>query len=180
MLNELNILKIVAERLNNNNIPYMISGSVALNYYAQPRMTRDIDIIIGITPPDLEKFYKLFREDFYIDKKMIEEAFVNRGMFNIIHSKELVKIDFIICKNSEYRKNELQRRKKVILENFTTYFVSIEDLILSKLVWAKPSHSEIQLKDIKTLLKQDVDMEYLKKWADDLGVSSLLGEAIGE
>ena len=32
MLNELNILKSVVQKLNKNNIPYMITGSIAMSY----------------------------------------------------------------------------------------------------------------------------------------------------
>ena len=45
-MNELDILKLVASRLNDAEIDYMLSGSVALTFYGKPRMTRDIDIVI--------------------------------------------------------------------------------------------------------------------------------------
>ena len=40
MLNELDILKDVCTRLEKARIQYMLTGSMAMNYYAQPRMTR--------------------------------------------------------------------------------------------------------------------------------------------
>lgn len=46
MVNELEVLKIVIKRLESANIHYMVSGSVAANFYTTPRMTRDIDIVI--------------------------------------------------------------------------------------------------------------------------------------
>lgn len=42
------MLKLVGERLDRAGIPYMVSGSMAMNYYAQPRMTRDIDLIDAV------------------------------------------------------------------------------------------------------------------------------------
>ncbi len=41
----LDLLRIVTSRLDEADIPYVLSGSLALGYYAQPRMTRDIDIV---------------------------------------------------------------------------------------------------------------------------------------
>ena len=38
---ELDILRDVSERLESAQIAFMITGSVAMNYYAQPRMARD-------------------------------------------------------------------------------------------------------------------------------------------
>ena len=56
--------------------------------------------------------------------------------------------------------------------------VSVEDLILSKLCWAKASESELQLRDVRTLLAtvSQLDWTYLRNWADALGVSTLLDE----
>jgi hypothetical protein len=50
MTNELDILKQVCQGLEQANIPYMLTGSLAANFYTVPRMTRDIDIIIEILP----------------------------------------------------------------------------------------------------------------------------------
>ena len=39
----------------------MITGSVALSFYAQPRMTRDIDLVIECEPDDAPRIVDLFR-----------------------------------------------------------------------------------------------------------------------
>jgi len=48
MLSELEILRDVCVRLEKAQIEYMLTGSMAMNYYAQPRMTRDIDIVVEL------------------------------------------------------------------------------------------------------------------------------------
>jgi len=53
-----------------------------------------------------------------------------------------------------------------------------EDLILSKLVWAKPSGSELQLRDVRALLAGGADLGYLRRWAADLGVTGLLEKSL--
>ncbi len=178
MINEFKVLKDVVTRLNKNKIPYMLSGSIAMNYYSEPRMTRDIDIVIEIE--SAEKFYNLFKKNFYIDLEMIRDSILNKKMFNIIHLGEIIKIDFMVRKDSEFRKTEFSRRRKVKIGNLEIFIVSIEDLILSKLIWAKDSRSEIQLKDVKNLLREKVDMEYIKKWADALLINNLLNEVLGK
>ena len=56
--------------------------------------------------------------------------------------------------------------------------VSPEDLILSKLDWAKESRSQMQLDDVRNLLRsvQGLDTEYLNRWADRLGLTTLYQE----
>ena len=60
MSEELEVLKIVTGRLNEADIPYMISCSIAANYYTIPRMTRDIDVVIELKENAIDKFIALF------------------------------------------------------------------------------------------------------------------------
>ena len=46
MTDQFSILKLVTERLDALGIAYMLTGSIAAGYYAQPRMTRDIDLVV--------------------------------------------------------------------------------------------------------------------------------------
>lgn len=64
MLNELDVLKDVSERLERAGIAYMLTGSVAMNYYAQPRMTRDIDLVVALAPEDGERVRQIFEPDY--------------------------------------------------------------------------------------------------------------------
>ncbi|MFC2159288.1 hypothetical protein ACFLQS_01025 [Actinomycetota bacterium] len=176
MLFELKVFKDVITKLNDNNIPYMISGSVAMNYYTIPRMTRDIDIVVEIG--DIGSFFNAFKKEYYIDQKMVEDAIKNQLMFNIIHLNEVMKIDFIIRKNTEYRKAEFKRRRQVNIEGLKVFIVSIEDLIISKLLWAVDSRSELQVKDVKNLLKEKIDMDYITDWLIKLNVSDFFEEII--
>ena len=173
MSDELEVLKMVAERLNGAGIPYMITGSIPVSYYAIPRMTRDIDIVIELEEKDVEKIYSLFSGDFYVDKESIQKAVREKGIFNIIHGTLIVKIDFIIRKEDAYRKEEFRRRLKTRIEEAEVFLTTPEDLILSKLYWSKDSRSEMQISDVKNLLQsvKDLDKEYMKRWADYLGIS---------
>jgi hypothetical protein len=106
---------------------------------------------------------------------MILEAIRKEGMFNIIHYQSVFKIDFIIRKNNPYRIEEFRKRKKIIFEDAELYITAPEDLILSKLYWAKESMSELQLNDVKNLLKsvKELDESYIEKWASYLGIKDI-------
>ncbi len=175
MIDELEVLKIVTKKLELNNIPYMVTGSIAANFYTIPRMTRDIDIIIEINKDDAKKIFSLFADDFYIDLNSIKEAINNYHIFNIIHNTGIVKVDFIIKKNLEYRKVEFERRQSIFFEGMKLYITSPEDLVISKLFWAKDSLSEMQLKDVKNILNTvpALDMIYIKKWISKLGLDDI-------
>jgi hypothetical protein len=121
----------------------MITGSMAANFYTVPRMTRDIDIVVELAEADLGSFIPLFEADFYLDPQTVRDAVKHQGMFKLIQNEYVVKIDFIVRKDCPYRRREFSRRRKVGVDGQSFYLVAPEDLILSKLEWAKDSRSEI-------------------------------------
>ena len=74
MSEELEVLKEVTRRLDRANIGYMITGSIATNFYTVPRMTRDIDIIVELFEQDIGRFIPLFKNDFYLEPQTVGEA----------------------------------------------------------------------------------------------------------
>jgi hypothetical protein len=56
------ILKIVCAELENRDIEYMLSGSLAMNIYTIPRLTRDIDIVINLKISDIDNFTFIKKE----------------------------------------------------------------------------------------------------------------------
>ena len=154
----------------------MLTGSVAMAYYATPRMTRDLDIVVQLEPGQVGALVDAFSMDFYIDGDAARDAIASERLFNLMHLASAIKVDFIIRKSSEYRLMEFERRKYVQFGAIRTWIVSREDLILSKLVWARDSGSDLQRRDIRQLLAGPVELDYLEHWAAVLGVSALLEE----
>jgi hypothetical protein len=177
-MNEIDIVRDISARFERAQIPYMLTGSMAMNYYAQPRMTRDIDVVIEIRPEDVERFAALFQPDYYVNTENIRESLAHESIFNLIHHQSVIKVDCIIRKSSEYRRVELGRRQRIAIREFTTCIVSKEDLIISKLFWANDSHSEIQLGDVRNLLATGYDAAYLRRWTRELGLDNLLEECL--
>lgn len=177
---ELDILRDVSERLDSAGIAFMVTGSVAMNYYAQPRMTRDIDVVMALETSDAGKLVNLFSAEYYVDLQAVVRAITQRSVFNLIHQDSVIKVDGIVRKDEAYRVEEFARRKPVTIADFQTWIVSLEDLILSKLYWARDSRSELQLRDVRNLLQLNCDSQYLRSRAQILGVEQLLDEVHSE
>ena len=152
----------------------MLTGSVAMSYYATPRMTRDIDIIVALDRSHIEKISNLFGSDYYVSQEAVTDAIRRKSMFNVIHFESVIKVDFIVLTNTPFAVSEFGRRSPLNLGDFQTTIISREDLILSKLVWAKDSGSEMQLRDVRNLLGRDCDLDYLRTWAEELTVKETL------
>ena len=63
MTEELQLLRDIVTRLDVAGIDYMLTGSVALNCYAQPRMTRDIDLVVAFFLKDAERIPDILGPD---------------------------------------------------------------------------------------------------------------------
>ncbi len=174
MLTEIDILRDISGRLDALSLPYMLTGSMAMNYYAVPRMTRDIDMVITLPSGSVAKFVRALTPDYMIVEEAVASAVAEDFMFNAIHEEAIIKVDFVCRKNDAFRLLEFERRHQISIGDFKTWIVSREDLILSKLFWARDSESQTQRQDVINLLSSDCDIEYLRRWALELDVSSEL------
>ncbi|HQI97686.1 MAG TPA: hypothetical protein PK575_13330 [Syntrophorhabdus sp.] len=177
-MEQLEVLRKVVEKLRDLDIEYMLSGSVAMNFYGQPRMTRHIDIIISIKETQIRRFIDAFKEEFYIESEMVLKEVSGKGMFNVSLNDYIVKVDFILRKDTKYDINAFERRRLVNVGDFEICLISPEDLVPNKLLWAREGNSEIQKRDVKNILMitDDIDFNYLRDWSKRLTVDSLLEE----
>ena len=87
MLNELDILRDVSARFESAGIDYMLTGSMAMNYYAQPRMTRDIDLVVALQGSDAKIILRLFAPDYYVSAEAVQASIAQQSLFNLIHQE---------------------------------------------------------------------------------------------
>ena len=177
---ELAALQDLCTRLDGAGIAYMLTGSLAMTLYARPRMTRDIDLVVALDPAAAPTLTDALGADYYADKDAIAEGFRLLRPCNVIHLPTVVMIDLIPRKHGEYRRAEFERRRQVDFAGIELWIASREDLILSKLEWARESGSELQMRDVRQLLEGPLEREYLASWAGRLGLDALLKEATGE
>lgn len=153
-------LKDFVQRLGHLGIEYMITGSFAMHAYATGRLTYDIDAILEISGADAGRFESKFLPDYYVDQISIRHAVERNTMFNVLDLNNGVKVDCIIKKASVFEVEKFGRRRKTEVDGISFWVISKEDLILSKLSWAKDSLSEKQFLDIRSLVEGGIDEEF--------------------
>ena len=178
MSDQLAVLKQVAARLDAARIPYMLTGSLAAGVYGQPRMTRDIDLVAVLYPPHAQRLPGVLGTEFVIDVETAHDAIAARRIFSVIHRDALQKVDIIVREDSDYEIEKFERRRQVEVDGQAIWVIAPEDLVLSKLVWAKDSRSEMQLRDVRGIiaLQAGLDWPYIEQWARRLTVARLLAE----
>jgi hypothetical protein len=156
-----------------NNIGYMLSGSVAMSTYTLPRFTRDFDFIVHLKQEAIPALLDSFKEGYYCDEDAVRDAIRQKGMFNIIDHKSNYKADIVILKDEPYRQEEFARRKQIHFLDMKIYIVTPEDLLLSKLIWIQKLQSSLQMDDIRSLWKiKELDVTYIQAWVNQLKLNT--------
>ncbi|WP_169191526.1 hypothetical protein [Chitinophaga sp. Ak27] len=159
--------------LHTLNIPYMLSGSVAMSLYVVPRATRDFDFIVHIGHKDVDRFIANFEDGYYCDKDAIKDAIKHQSMFNIIDHASGFKADFVVLKDEPFRQVEFSRRTQIDFYGQIIYIVSAEDLLISKLIWIQTIQSALQMEDIRLLTEiEGLDWIYTNSWIDKLNLDT--------
>ena len=80
------LLKKVALTLDQNDIDYMLTGSLVSSMQGEPRLTHDIDIIINLKKTDINKILFSFPlEKYYISEKAILESYAKKILPYCLH-----------------------------------------------------------------------------------------------
>jgi hypothetical protein len=162
----------IVSALEAASIPHMVVGSFASTFHGVPRATHDIDIVVEADRAKLDRLLAALPDQlYYLDHDAAREALTLRSQFNVIDMATGWKADLIVRKARPYSIEELARRQPAMLMGIATFVASAEDVIISKLEWAKLGSSERQLQDAAGVVKTcagDLDTTYIEHWVDAL------------
>lgn len=183
MTSQVDALQMVIRALEACQIPYMVVGSFAASMHGASRNTHDIDIVLALRPQAVPGLARALGDDFYVDEVSGREAVERADMFNVLHLSSDLKVDFFVLREDPFSRAEFERRVRVKAWGTEAYVASLEDTLLSKLIWNKITPSERQLDDVRGILRvrQDaLDYDYLHHWAQEKGVENILNQLIEE
>jgi len=170
------LVRRAAQTLEQLDIPYLITGSVATIYWGEPRLTRDVDVVVQIALRDVERLVAAFPAPaFYVSDEAAEQAVRRRGQFNVIQPASGLKIDVMVAVMDAFDHSRFARIHRVDLGGFEANMSAPDDAILKKLVYYREGASEKHLRDIAGVMQisgRYVDREYVATWADRLGVTA--------
>lgn len=180
-------LQPVAQALKELQVRFYVCGSVASSVYGEMRATMDIDMVAELKAEQVTEFVQRLGDVYYADEAAVRQAIARRSSFNVIHQETFIKVDIFAPKNREYDREVLQR---CVVEKLGETDDAVEapvsppeDIVIAKLEWFNIGASDRQWRDILGVLKMqcfDIDIEYMEKWAREIGVGDLLERALDE
>jgi len=164
------LLKKIGARLEHNHLPYMIIGGQAVLLYGEPRLTRDIDITLGLNVGSLDRLLGIVQDLSLQPLPEDPPEFVKQTMvLPTLDASTGIRVDFIFS-NTPYETGAIQRARKIMILNQKVHFAAPEDLIIHKIFAGRPR----DLEDVRTVLLKnpDIDTSYIRRWLKAFDESS--------
>ncbi len=163
------LLKTMALELDRRRIPYMVIGGQAVLLYGEPRLTRGIDITLGITTEKLDQLLEMI-EAIQLKPLVDPHDFTLRTMVLPCEDRQShILVDFIFS-FSPYERQAMDRVHLVDMEGVNVKFASAEDLVIHKVFAGRARDME----DVKAVLikNPEMDLPYIQHWLDELSTAT--------
>ncbi len=161
-MQDLNLFSVYTGLLNENNIPYFVTGSVASIVYGDPRMTHDIDLVLSLKNEDVDLIMKIFPPDkFYCPPEEVIRTEINRsarGHFNIIHHESGFKADIYLSGKEEFQHWAMQNSRQIDFAGGKINIAPPEYVIVKKLEFYIEGNEEKHLTDIKSMINNSGEL----------------------
>lgn len=163
------LLTKIASALDRLRIAYMVIGGQAVLLYGEPRLTKDIDIMLGVGVEGFARITDLVRE---LALKIIvddPEAFARKTMvLPVIEDETGIRVDFIFS-HSPYEEQAITRTRAVPFGTTAVNFASLEDVVIHKIIAGRGR----DIDDVKAILLKNpaYDTDYITRWLKEFDES---------
>ncbi len=171
-MEQVELFLLFTEPLDNLQLRYIATGSVASTIYGLPRFTNDLDLVLDLPSSQLKQFVNAFAlSQFYCPPEeilLVESKRTNRGHFSLIHHETGFKADIYIRGKNELHEWAFRNRRKITLESGKSLWVAPpEYVIVRKLEFYREGKAEKHILDIQGMLeisRENIDFTLLLHW----------------
>ena len=153
---EPNLFLLFTRGFDSLGVPYMVSGSVAVIIYGEPRLTHDVDLIAALESKNIARLHDVFpASEFYCPPReviAVEAAREQRGHFNIIHNETGFKADVFLSGHDPLHSWGFARAKRFDVEGQPLMVAPPEYVIIRKLEYFREGGFEKHLRDVRSML----------------------------
>lgn len=184
----------VGALLDRLGIPYFIGGALAAIVHGEYRVTRDLDLVLDLTPRHVPALIAGLQPNFTLLPSDITDALAwtvqarhdrqQRASFCAYDTTTGFQLDIYLASGHPFEQAQFQRAVVLPIPGEpggTLRVASAEDTILAKLEWYAITPSDRQWRDVQAVVRvqgDTLDRAYLHHWAAPLGITALLTRAL--
>jgi predicted nucleotidyltransferase len=161
------LLQRIANVLDRHHIPYMVIGGQAVLVYGRVRVTRDIDITLGIGTEKLADMLSICGElGLTVLSEKPDEFAQDTMVLPAEDPKSRIRVDFIFS-FTPYETAALKRAEAIKMGDSLIRFASREDVIVHKMAAGRA----VDVEDIKSILDKSgkaLDFNYIRQWLSEI------------
>jgi hypothetical protein len=160
----------VIDALEKLNVPYMTVGSFSSNVYGQPRSTKDADFVIELTHVTITALAQQIGTDFVLDPQMSFETISATMRYRLKHRDSAFLIELFLLSDDPHDRSRFARRVPGDIGGRRVFVPTAEDVIITKLRWAKGGRRSKDVDDVWNVLAVQtparLDLAYIRHWCD--------------
>ncbi|MGB9624316.1 MAG: nucleotidyl transferase AbiEii/AbiGii toxin family protein [Phycisphaerae bacterium] len=182
-MNEVVAVRQALLALNASGIPYAFSGSLASNFYAVARSTKDADFVVQTDAVSLARLFDSLQDRFDSDRQPSFEMVTHTTRYVLDHRDTAFKIELFLLSDDPFDHSRFARRRLDSYEDIPVWVMSPEDVVVQKLRRLKLSRNPKHREDVRRVFAfsgDGLDMLYVYRWADTHGTRALLEEIRAE
>jgi len=152
----------LADRFDEDGLPYAIGGALALGAWGVPRTTSDVDVSVFTSEAALDGLLdSLERAGAMVERDQAHRSVARTGFFTAFFAR--TRIDLFIEHHPWHAE---MRQRRVLLptpDGRSRWFLSLEDTALAKLLYARPKDVQ-DLERLFAVQAGRIDLPYLRRW----------------
>ena len=176
-MNTDDIVLTVIDFLNERDLPYMLVGSLATNFYCVPRSTEDGDVVVGSNLLQIAREISRSGSRIRFDPQLSFESVTATRKVVLRTEGHNFEVELFELSADEHDQARFARRVQVETFDRKVCIASLEDMIITKLRWARDAGREKDISDARNLIGVQVDVvdwPYVQSWCDRHGTREFL------
>jgi hypothetical protein len=176
-VNDREAILAVVKGLKNAGIDYMLVGGHVAVTYGVPRLTKDADFVVELGQASISELGKRLLPGIVLDSQASFESATGTTFYRLKTRDGSYVIEIFLLSDDPHDKERFARRRPVKVLGEFMDLPTPEDLIVTKLRWAKRAMREKDVGDARFLIATrtaTLDWPHIERWADRHGTRELL------
>jgi hypothetical protein len=169
----------VFDALAGLRVPFMVSGSLASNFYGVPRATQDADLVLELDALPLDQLQSQLQTSFEIDRQISFETVMGSRRVVARARDASFDVELFDLTTDPHDRERFRRRRLVEVLSRSVALPTVEDVLINKLRWWQRARRRKDYDDARNVLavqQHSLDQHYLHRWCRELGLNDLLDE----